>query len=420
MAAAAATKKKFDVVVMGATGYTGRLIAEYLAEHYAKGITWAIAGRSLASLDLLKDDLVGKFNCPRESVNIIVADSLDRPSLASMVASTRVILSAAGPFWKIGTPLVEECVAAGVHYCDITGESAWVKEIIAKFHTRAQETGAKIVPFCGIDSVPSDLGCYMMAQEMRRRHSCDSKTITMFVGPTTGGVSGGTCASVVNMVDRPLKEALNVLKMLGDPYALNPPGITGPPIGDTRGVWYNSDMKLLTAPWIMAGVDTRVVRRSNALLNNSYGERCAYHEVLGSKPTVKGLLKSLASAVLMPLFMILLLIPPTRALLKKLLPTPGTGPDLAHRRRGFFNFFFLAQGEAEGSPLVRGLVSAKRDLYTATAVIAVESAVCLAKDGNMLDKAGGVLTPAAAMKDTLLDRLNAAGISFTVQAGKSE
>lgn len=414
----AAAAKKYDVVLMGATGYTGRLTAQYLAEHYTGQIKWAIAGRSLSGLEMLKDDLVNEFNVARESVGIVVANSLDHASLASLVRSTRVVLSAAGPFWKVGTPLVEECVKAGVHYCDITGETVWAREIIDKFHQPAIQSGAKIVPFCGFDCVPSDLGCMMMAQEMRRRHGCGCKQVTMYVGPTRGGVSGGTCASMVNLVDRPLGEALGVMKRLRDPYLLNPAGTAGPAVADRMGVGYDADMKMLTAPWLMAGVNTRVVRRSNGLLNSSYGAQMVYSEALTSKPTALGLFTSLAVSITMPLLMLMLLVPPLRALLKMFLPKQGSGPSLESRKRGFFNFVFVAKGDSTESPVLRGAVNCKRDAYTATAIMVAESAVCLVKDEARLDKAGGVLTPAVAMKGELLKRLNAAGVVFTVDGAE--
>lgn len=342
--------------------------------------------------------------------------------MAGLVANSKVVLSAAGPFWKIGSILVEECAKAGVHYCDITGETAWVKELIDNGIDKiAKDSGAKIVPFCGLDCIPSDLGCQLMADEMRKKHSCGCSEVTMYIGPSSGGISGGTIASIFNMFERPTRDVLSLLSRTAQPYFLNPPGTEGPPVKDQRGVWYSSDMKKFTAPWLMAGVNTRVVRRSNALLGNAYGANLKYSEAVINKLTFFGFVSSLLISLMLPLFFLLVLLPPTRVLLRKVLPKPGDGPPLEKRQKGFFKFFLVAKGDSKDLPVLRGTISAPKDPgYGATAVMAAEAALCLAQDGDRLTRAGGLLTAASAMGPTLLQRLNKAGISFQLDGAKPD
>ncbi|HMR07310.1 MAG TPA: saccharopine dehydrogenase NADP-binding domain-containing protein [Polyangiaceae bacterium] len=404
-----------DVVLFGATGFTGELVAEYLAEHYGDSdLRLALAGRSKAKLEKVRERL-GRIRPSYAELPILIADSYDRASLDRVAADASVVCTTVGPYDKYGAELVAACVEHATDYCDLTGETQFIRRMIDAHHARAEETGARIVHCCGFDSIPSDLGSLMLQDHAFEKHGAPCSEIKFFAGKTRGGFSGGTVASMFNVVDE-VKRDRSVLKVLGHPYALNPEGERkGPDGSDQRGVRYDADIGAWTAPFIMAAINTRIVRRSNALLGFRYGRDFRYSEVMSLFPGAKGLAMAAGVAAGLTGFMLAGAVGPTRSLLEKKLPKPGEGPSREERERGFFEIHLLGSGVAkDGKPFkLRGRVVGTSDPgYGETAKMLGESAVCLAQDGAELSRGGGILTPATAMGATLTQRLRKAGMTF--------
>jgi short subunit dehydrogenase-like uncharacterized protein len=403
--------REFDVIVYGATGFTGMLVAEYLVERYGcdSGLKWAIAGRSANRLEALRTSL-GERAADLET---IVADSNDANALASLAARTRVVLTTVGPYALYGSKLVAACVDAGTAYCDLAGEVQWIRRMIDKHHERAQETGARIVHCCGFDSIPMDVGVFFLQQEAQRRCGRYCTDIALFVKATKGAASGGTLASMINII-REAREDPEVVRILANPYALNPAGQRDGPDGrDQRKVMRDPDAGCWTAPFVMAGVNTRVVRRSHALAGYPYGREFRYREAVMTGKGIGGWMKgSLMTAALGGLVLGISWAPTRRLLQRFFLPKPGEGPGPAARKAGFFNLMQVGK-LADGTVLHTRITGDRDPGYGSTSKMLAESAVCLAKDD--LPAAAGVLTPAAAMGDALLRRLrNNAGLSFDI------
>ncbi|HSG97142.1 MAG TPA: saccharopine dehydrogenase NADP-binding domain-containing protein [Woeseiaceae bacterium] len=406
------SEREFDVVVFGATGFTGSLVAEYLAARYGcRGeVRWAIAGRSATRLNALKSSLGEDAS----AIMTIVADSQDDAALATLAGRTRVVLTTVGPYALYGSKLVAACVNAGTHYCDLAGEVQWIRQMIDKHHERAAASGARIVHCCGFDSIPMDMGVYFLQQEaMRRRGSCCSE-IALFVKAMSGSASGGTLASMMNLV-KEARENRDVLRLLSDPYALNPEGERHGPDGrDQQKVLRDDVAGGWTAPFIMAGVNTRVVRRSHALAGYPWGTDFRYREAVMTGTGAGGWLKGNMMAVALGALATGIYFRPTRHLLRRfVLPKPGEGPDEKAREAGFFNL--MQVGKLPDGEIIRTRITGDRDPgYGSTSKMLAEAAVCLAKD--KLASPGGVLTPAFAMGDHLLERLRAnAGLTFDVR-----
>ncbi len=403
--------RQFDVIVYGATGFTGQLVAEYLMQRYGCGSTleWAIAGRNPDKLEAVKkrlgDDAAG--------LEIIVADSSDDNALASLAARTRVVLTTVGPYALYGSKLVAACVNAGTDYCDLAGEVQWIRRMIDEHHEQAIQTGARIVHCCGFDSIPMDIGVYFLQQEAKRRHDAFCERIALFVKATKGSASGGTLASMVNTI-REARGDRSIARILANPYALNPAGEREGPDGrDQAAVVYDDDAGCWTAPFVMASINTRVVRRSHALAGFPYGRDFRYREAVMTGSGAPGWLKGTAVTVTLGGLATGLSFAPTRRLLQNLvLPEPGEGPDADAREKGFFNL--LQVGHLGDGTVMRTRITGDRDPgYGSTSKMLAESAVCLAKDEPVRE--GGVLTPASAMGDPLLARLREnAGLTFDV------
>ena len=403
--------RQYDVVVFGATGFTGELVAHYLLERYGcdRELRWAIAGRSADKLDALKARL-GDQAAPLDT---IVADSSNDAALKDLAGSTNVVLTTVGPYALYGSALVAACVEAGTDYCDLAGEVQWIRRMIDRHHERAMETGAHIVHCCGFDSIPMDMGVFFLQNEARRRYGACCESIALFVKATRGSASGGTLASMINII-REARRDREVARILANPYALNPPGEREGPDGrDQQGVAFDDDAGCWTAPFVMAGVNTRVVRRSHALAGYPYGHDFRYREAVltgrGPAGWSKGALMTLALGGLVAGISF----SPTRRLLQRFfLPSPGEGPGPAAREAGFFNL--VQVGRLPDGTTIRSRITGDRDPgYGSTSKMLAESAVCLAKDE--IDSPGGVLTPSAAMGDALLQRLrDHAGLTFDV------
>jgi short subunit dehydrogenase-like uncharacterized protein len=386
-------------------------VAEYLLERYGcdRELRWAIAGRSRAKLDALKE----RLGDPATSLQIIVADSADEAALAALASRTRVVITTVGPYALYGSGLVAACVEAGTDYCDLAGEVQWIRRMVDQHHERARDTGARIVHCCGFDSIPMDMGVYFLQSESKQRHGEYCENIALFVKATRGSASGGTLASMINII-REAREDREVARILANPYALNPVGERAGPDGrDQQNVAFDDAAGCWTAPFVMAGVNTRVVRRSNALAGYPYGRDFRYREAVmtGKGPAgwIKGTLMTLALGGLV----LGISFSPTRGLLQKFfLPNPGEGPGPEAREAGFFNLMQVGR-LADGTTLRTRITGDRDPGYGSTSKMLAESAVCLASD--KLETAGGVLTPATAMGDALLQRLrDNAGLTFDV------
>jgi len=392
--------RSFDLVIYGATGFTGALVAEYLHQTQS-GLSWAIAGRSQSKLDLLKD----RINAP--DLKTIVADSESPDDMRRLVTSTRVVISTVGPYARFGTPLVEACAAEGTHYCDLTGEPQWMASIFERVSPLAEETGARLIHCCGFDSIPSDLGVFVAQQSMMNKHGLFATKVSGRMGKSKGAVSGGTVASMLLAVEQAVSDPI-ARKVLNDPYGLYPselsPGSDGP---DQRGVRWDDHFESWTGPFVMAAINSKVVRRSNALASLVYGADFSYDESLLVDNRRSGLLMAGG----MSIGMTALAIPPLRRLISKRLPQPGEGPSVSERENGFFEFFVHAHHPTDSEKDVRICVKGKRDPgYGATSRMLAQAGLSLAFDD--LDVEGGIWTPASALGNHLVNRLADVDITF--------
>ncbi len=378
-----------DIVVYGATGFVGVLTARYLAEHAPPGTRIALGGRSGAKLEQTRTEL--GVDWP-----LLIADSQDRDAVLAMAESTRVVATTVGPYFKYGKPLVEACAAAGTHYADLTGEVLFMRWAIDAADAAAQASGARIVHTCGFDSIPSDIGTLLLHEAARAGGHGDLGETSYVVKDMRGGASGGTIDSARTTVDAVKKDPAS-RRILADPYALSPNRADDPEPGSER-----DSMKPLRddrlggwlAPFVMGSVNTRVVRRSNALQDHAYGRGLRYRELMLTGGGPLGLAKAAGVAGGIAGALAGLATPGARQLLDRILPDPGEGPDEAARERGFFEID-IHTTTSTGERL-RCEIRVQGDPgYKATAVMLGESALCLALDD--LPDAAGVLTPATAM-----------------------
>jgi short subunit dehydrogenase-like uncharacterized protein len=402
--------REFDVVVWGATGFTGRLVAEYLLERHGAGSDagWAIAGRDLAKLERVRADLGdGARDLP-----ILTGDASDRSSLERLAAATRVVCTTVGPYARYGSELVAACTAQGTHYCDLTGEVHWMRRMIDLHHADARAGGTRIVHTCGFDSIPSDLGVHFLQREMQRRHGVPCSRIKFRGREFRGGFSGGTVASMLNMLDEAGRDPA-VAEVLRDPYGLNPEGerrgLDGP---DRLIPEYDPDFDGWVAPFVMGAINTRVVRRTNAILEYPYGRDFRYEEGMVMPFGALGFPLAVAVSTASAAGAGLVSIEAARRGLAHLLPAPGEGPSRQARERGYFVIELFGARSGDPGASLRARIRGDRDPgYGSTARMLGESAMCLARDP--LDTPGGVLTPAAAMGDRLIERLERhAGVGF--------
>jgi len=399
-------EREFDVIVFGATGFTGRLVAEYLAQIAGdQGIRWAIAGRDRAKLERVREALGAE-------VSALVGDAMDEGAMRAMARRTRVVLSTVGPFARYGSALVAACVAAATDYCDTTGEVQWVRAMIDAHHERAKASGARIVHCCGYDSVPSDIGTLALFDHVEQTRGVKLARIDHYAGEVRGGVSGGTVASMLAIAEQVGRDR-DLRRLLVDPYALNPePKLTGPDTRDSLAPRFEPRLQMWTAPWVMAAVNSRVVRRSNAMMGFRYGQGFRYAEAMSTGAGPKGLARAAVVSAAMAGAFIALQPAKLRALLaERVLPKPGEGPSRESIERGYFVSRFV--GEAPGVD-ARLIIRGQRDPgYGATARMITESALALLQDARVSE--GGVLTPASAIGLQLVPRLERVGIRFEFQ-----
>jgi short subunit dehydrogenase-like uncharacterized protein len=327
-----------------------------------------------------------------------------------------VVCSTVGPYALHGRELVAACVEAGTDYCDLTGEPQFVRAMIDAHHVRAGATGARIVHCCGYDSIPSDLGTLMLQERAQQKHGARCAEVKHFAGEAKGGMSGGTAASMVALMDEASRDP-SVRRLLNDPYALDPDrGDRGPDGHDQRGVRWDPDLAQWTGPFLMAAINTRVVRRTNALLGYAWGRDFRYREAMSFGAGAKGWLRAAGVSAGTTLGMGAVAVGPVRRVLaKRVLPAPGEGPSKAVRDAGFFVSRLVGTLPGADGKL-RGTVRGTSDPgYGETAKMLSEAALCLAKDGDAVPRRGGVLTPGSCMGMRLVERLRDAGMTFDVE-----
>lgn len=408
------SQSEYQVIVFGATSFVGQILTRYLFERHGAGGTlrWAIAGRSASKLNEVRGQL-GKGG---EHLPMIVADADDEAALRKLCDSTQVIVSTVGPYALYGSKLVKVCAESGTDYCDLTGEVQWIARMIAAYGETAQRSGARIVHCCGFDSIPSDLGVHFLQQAARERFDEPCSRIKLRIKAMRGGFSGGTAASLMNVV-REIAKDPQVRKLMTNPYAVVPdngkPRVKQP---EVRFAELDGEAHSWVAPFVMSGINTRIVHRSNALSGYAYGENFVYDEAMMTGPGFKGRLAAMGIASGLGGFIAATMIPPTRWLLEKyVVPQPGEGPSPEDQKNGFYDFRFY--GTTQDGRTLRAKVTGDRDPgYGSTAKMLGEAAACLALDVPRSDKAGGFWTPATALGDHLVRRLQAhAGLTFEIK-----
>ncbi|GGI25214.1 saccharopine dehydrogenase family protein [Bradyrhizobium guangdongense] len=388
---------KFDIVVYGATGFTGQLVAEYLATHY-KGdasLKWAMAGRSLEKLKSVRDAIGAPAATP-----LIVADASDAASLKAMAEQTMSVITTVGPYQLYGEELLAACVATGTDYFDLCGEPIWMRQMIDKYEAAAKDSGARIVFSCGFDSVPFELGTFFVQEEAKRVFGAPAARVKGRVRDMRGTLSGGTAASAKATFDAVAKD-MSLIAILNDPFALTP-GFAGPKQPKGNKPLVEEDLQSWAAPFMMALINTRNVHRSNMLMGFPYGRDFVYDEMVLTGPGEKG--EANAKRVM-------------AANAEKTgpsAPKPGEGPSKEERENGLFNLLYVAI--APDGRMVRAGVTGDRDPgYGSTSKMISECAICMLRDAT--DVAAGFWTPGAAMQHKLIKRLrDNAGLTFEVEA----
>ena len=403
--AAQPAPRPYALVLFGASGFVGRQAAQYLAQHPDMvGRAWAIAGRNQERLEAVR------ARCSGHLPDIILANAQDTASLDTLASCADVVMSTAGPFALLGSGLVAACVRQRSHYVDITGETPWVRDLIARHHVQAAQDGIRIVPLCGFDSVPSDLGAFLAHTTLMQRHGEPAYRVKAAFR-LRGGFNGSTLASMFQMFDS------GEARMLSDPFLLNPPGMRpyhGPQHADPASPQWDDTLGQWLAPYFMAPVNSRVVRRSAALLG--FSPDFAYREYLQTGAGVGGALAAGSLSFAETVTQAALHWAPLRRLIRGYAPAPGTGPSEEVINQGSFHCEWL--GRSASGKLVRGHIADAGDPGNrGTTKMLCESALALVVDRDELPGGpamGGVLTPASAFGEVLLRRLRATGMRIRV------
>ncbi len=401
--------RSFDIIVYGATGFTGELVCEYLSKK--SGLRLGLAGRNKEKLEKLKGKLENlKEQIKTHSIGIVIADTNDLKSLNKMVSQTVVLCNCVGPYLAHGYNIIEACVTEGTHYTDLCGEVPWIRKVVQKFHHTAQEKKLKIVPACGFDSIPSDLGVWLLQKECKKRELKPFSDIVLYVEKSKGTLSGGTAAAIVGNFDFSDNNKLLAKDSFG-PYALYPEGTPkGPHHRDLKTILYDEKRERWIGPFMMAGINTRVVRRTNALLNFPYGEDFKYEEVsvYSSKKKARKFL------LFGGLFVLGLKFSLTRKLVHKVfLPKQGDGPSFEQREKGSFKFRITPKDW--NSDFYVSVEGFKDPGYGSTSIMLGEASLCLLKKSEETTPLFGVLTPASGMGMALIDQLNDNQIHFKIE-----
>ena len=411
------SNRQYDIVVWGATGVAGRLVAEYLTEQYTSGsLSLALGGRDADRLESLGADLVAA-NDGWDDLPIVIGDATDPGSLRDLAQRTRVVCTTVGPYTTYGSPLVEACIEAGTDYCDLTGEINWIRETVDRFHDDAVDAEARIVHSCGFDSVPADLGTLLVQSFAADEFDAPCETARIYVDDASGGVSGGTLASFGELFEAASKDS-EVRETLRNPYSLAPPGERdGVDRGEQRLPRNDSLRSGWTAPSPMAPVNERIVRRSNALLNYPWGREFRCMEVVPAGPGLGGAAKATLIAASLAGFKTAMGVDALRDGIREyVFPDPGEGPSRTAAMDGSFTVRVRGRGTGTGGQFaVDAVIGADMDPgYGATARMLGESGVALLRDDTDSPLDGGVLTPASAIGEPLADRLRAVGFTATV------
>jgi len=390
-------EKDIDIIIYGATGFTGKLCVKYF-QSLSTTVTWAMAGRNLKKLQKVAEDNQAK-------VEILLADSDDESALDNLTSRARVILSTTGPFHRYGSKLVASCVKNNAHYVDITGENFWVKGLIDKHHVEASAKGIRIIPSCGFDSIPSDLGAFFSAQAVGK----PIKRIESFHS-YEGGASGGTLETMFSMGELDLGDDLT------NPFLLNPEDSYSDKqmqlSSDRVGIAKKSEINAWSGPFIMATANTRVVRRTEALLalrQESYGSDFTYQEHAFHKSWW-----SAAKSLVLTGLSVLVLLSPLKRLIKPFLPKPGEGPSESVQENGWFDCKFIVEAD-DGTKSVFNMNGKGDPGYKVTSKLVSECALCLIEDQDTLpggSEYGGILTSASGLGESLIARLKRVGINF--------
>ena len=385
------SERKFDVIVFGATGYTGKLVAEYMKDEYGddENIKWAIAGRNMDKLMQVKNDLGLK-----DEIEMIEVDSSDIDALNKMTCSTKCVLTTVGPYQLYGSDLVQSCANNGTDYVDLTGEPGWMYEMINLCKEQAEKSGSRIVFSCGFDSIPFDLGVYFLQKAFIEKNGKPAERIRGRVQAMNGEFSGGTIASL-GATMATLKEKPELIKVLANPFSLSE-GFEGPPQPDDSKVILDEKINMWVAPFVMAPINTKNIHRSNFLLNHMYGENFEYDEMMIAGEGEDGKIIADAMTTANPMG-------------GDNVPQPGEGPSRESREQGNYDVLFVAES---GDETMQARVTGDMDPgYGSTSKMIAESALCLVKDCDALP--GGIYTPAPSMGETLISRLvQRAGLTF--------
>lgn len=420
-------KRSYAVVLYGATSFVGQITAHYLAQFLAdkdnkygpdsEPVTWAIAGRDQDKLEKLQAELSAaqKDGKAEVKVDIIVANSNDDTSLDEMTKQAQVVISTVGPYLKYGEPLIKSCTKNGTDYVDLTGEAIFIKDMMDKYQDDAKKSGARIVNSCGFDSIPSDLGVYFTQQQAEEKFDESCTVINMRVKAAKGGLSGGTIASMATIFEEVGQDKAR-RKQVANPYLLNDdedaPSVRQDNVSKPE---YDDEHDRWLAPFVMASINTRIVHRSNQLLGYEYGRDFKYDEAMWMKDGFKGKLMSYGMSIGLLGFATAMMIKPSRELLSKhVLPKSGSGPSKEEQENGYFDIRFF--GKTTKNDTINTKVTGDKDPgYGSTSRMLAQSALCLAQDIARDDVKGGFWTPASAMGDKLLTRLEThAGLSFEV------
>lgn len=403
--------REFDIIVYGATGFTGRLVAEHMLATYGVGrdVRWAMAGRSKPKLEQVRSEIGAPAELP-----LVVADASTSSSLESMARRAKVIITTVGPYQLYGEKLVAACVKAGTDYVDLCGEPAWMAAMIAEYHELAKASGARIVFSCGFDSIPFDLGVTFLQEEARARLGVPVQRVRGRVRKMKGGFSGGTVASLMATLEA-AKRDKSILKTLANPFALTQ-GFVGPVQPAGEAVERDASAGQWAAPFIMASINTKNVHRSNFLLGHKWGADFIYDEMMLTGDGAEGEKRAKGVKRQGNIQTMLLGFLPTRMLLRQFaLPKPGEGPSKEERETGFYEAGFYGE-TADGRQLRASVKGDKDPGYGSTSKMIAESAMCLARDVGPDETSGGVWTPGAALGRKLINRLEAnAGMRFQLE-----
>lgn len=409
--------KKFDLIVFGATSFVGEILCRYLVSEYGIDgeVKWAAAGRSSEKLENLRAGLGGKA----KKLSLLIADAADEKALNRLCGQTRVIISTVGPYALYGEPLVKVCAETGTDYCDLTGEAHWVRRMITRYQDLASETGARIVHSCGFDCIPSDMGVWHLQNAARAEFGTPCTTIRMRVKAMRGAASGGTVASILNIFKEASKNP-ELRKELSNPYSICPEnhGFTVRQ-HNVSTPEFDPESRQWAAPFIMAGINTRVVHRSNALGGNAYGDEFRYDESILMGKGIKGRLTATGFVLGLGMFLAGAALKPTRWLMESyMLPKPGEGPSREAQKKGFFDIRFSGQ-TADGRK-IRTRVTGDRDPgYGSTAKMLAQAGLSLAFDVDRSQQGGGFWTTATVFDQRFIERLESrAGLKFDVLSGE--